>query len=135
MVHIDEAEAQELEPTEQSEQKARGEGWLALAAVTGAIIASSCCVLPLGLVLTGISGAWIVNLTALEPYKPYFLVATAIVIGFGLWHVYFKPEVVCADDSYCARPSSKWLTKSALWAGTLLVGLSATINIWAPWFY
>ena len=108
---------------------------MALGAVAGAVIASSCCVLPLGLVLTGISGAWIANLTALEPYKPYFLIVTAIVIGLGFWHVYFKPQVACADGSYCARPSSRWLTKSALWIGTALALLSATISIWAPWFY
>jgi len=85
--------------------------------------------------MTGISGAWIANLTALEPYKPYLLIATAIVIGLGFWHVYFRPQVACADGSYCAQPSSRWLTKTALWVGTLLAVLSATINIWAPWFY
>lgn len=135
MVQTDEVKAQELEPMQQGEQNASSDSWLAFGAVAGAIITASCCVLPLGLVLAGISGAWIASLTALEPYKPYFLIATAVVIGLGFWHVYFKPQVACADDSYCARPSSKWLTKSALWAGTLLAALSATINIWAPWFY
>ena len=35
----------------------------------GAILASSCCIVPLLLLSLGISGAWIGNLTALEPYK------------------------------------------------------------------
>jgi mercuric ion transport protein len=124
-----------LRAPDEAEQSSRGEGWLAAGAIAGALIASSCCILPLALVMTGISGAWIANLTALEPYKPYFLIATAIIIGLGFWHVYFRRQVACADGSYCARPSSKWLTKTALWAGTLLAALSATINIWAPWFY
>jgi len=33
-----------------------------------AAAASSCCILPLALFTVGISGAWIANLTALEPY-------------------------------------------------------------------
>ncbi len=47
--------------------------WLATASIVGAIVASSCCIAPLLFVSVGISGAWIGNLTALEPYKIYFL--------------------------------------------------------------
>ena len=135
MAHADEAEAQELTSTRQTDQAARREGWLAFSAMSGGVLVTSCCVLPLALVLTGVSGAWIGNLTMLEPYKPYFLAVTAIVIGTGFWHVYFKPQVACAEGSYCARPSSAWLTKGALWIATLLALLSATITWWAPWFY
>src|SRR3546814_9143726 len=45
--------------------------WVAAGALIGAGLASACCVVPLLLVMLGISGAWIANLTALEPYKPY----------------------------------------------------------------
>ena len=44
-----------------------------------AILASTCCLGPLVLVALGFSGAWIGNLTALEPYKPIFAV---IALGF-----------------------------------------------------
>lgn len=37
-----------------------------------AILASTCCLGPLVLVALGVSGAWIGNLTALEPYRPVF---------------------------------------------------------------
>ena len=53
-------------------------GWLAAGGIIGAIVASSCCILPLVLVLAGVSGAWIGSLTALDPYKPYFIVVTPI---------------------------------------------------------
>src|SRR3546814_19523278 len=39
----------------------------------------------------GISGAWIANLTALEPYKPYVAMITLPLLGYGFWPVYFKP--------------------------------------------
>lgn len=109
--------------------------WLAAAGIFGALIASSCCVAPLLLVTLGISGAWIGNLTALEPYKPYFIAATIILLGAGFWYVHFKPKKACEEGSYCARPSSARITKSALWFATLLVIISATVDFWAPLFY
>jgi hypothetical protein len=50
--------------------------FVAAGGVLGALAASSCCILPLVLFSLGISGAWIGNLTALAPYKPYFAAAT-----------------------------------------------------------
>ena len=38
-----------------------------------AVLASSCCLGPLVLVLLDVSGAWISNLTRLEPDRPFFL--------------------------------------------------------------
>ena len=54
-------------------------GWLAAGGVLGAVLASACCIGPLVLLTLGISGAWIANLTALEPYKELFAV---IALGF-----------------------------------------------------
>ncbi len=108
---------------------------LAAGGIVGAIIAASCCVVPLVLVTLGVSGAWISSLTALEPYKPYFLTVTAILLGAGFWHVYFNPKRACADGSYCARPRSGRITQTALWLATALALLAATVDYWAPLFY
>lgn len=110
-------------------------GWLAAGGVIGAILASACCVVPLLLVTIGVSGAWIGNLTALEPYKPYVAFVTMGLIGLGFWRVYFQPKVACEDGSYCARPESSLITKSALWIGAFVTLLAITINWWAPLFY
>lgn len=109
--------------------------WLAAGGIVGAILASACCVVPLVLVTLGISGAWIGNLTALEPYKPYVATVTLGLIGFGFWHVYFKPKPECVEGSYCARPQSSLITKSALWIGFVMTVLALTIDWWAPLFY
>lgn len=101
----------------------------------GALIASSCCILPLVLLSLGISGTWIGSLTALEPYKPIFLAVTGLVLAAGFWHVYFKEKSVCEDESYCARPMSGVVIQSVLWIATVIALLSATINFWAPLFY
>ena len=110
-------------------------GLLAAGGLLGAVLASSCCIVLLLLVTLGIGGAWMGNLTALEPYKPYFVVATLVFLGLGYWQVYFKPKPVCESDSYCASPTSGRVTKVALWLATVLVLLAITINYWAPFFY
>ena len=74
----------------------------ATGSVIGAILASSCCIVPLVLVTLGASGAWIGNLTVLEPYKPLFATVTFVFLGFGYWQVYRKREVDCEKGSYCA---------------------------------
>jgi len=103
--------------------------------VVGAFLASACCIVPLLLVTLGVSGAWIGNLTMLEPYKPYIAAATLVPLGFGFWQVYFKPKTVCEPGSYCARPRSAIITKTALWLATVFIVLAITIGWWAPLFY
>lgn len=118
----------------QSDGKGR-EKLFAAGGIVGALIASSCCIVPLVLVSLGISGTWIGRLTALEPYKPLFLAATGLALAAGFWQVYFKPETVCEDESYCARPMSGLITQSTLWIASVIAVLSASIDFWAPLFY
>lgn len=111
------------------------QGWFAAGGLVGAILASSCCIVPLVLVTLGVSGAWIGNLTALEPYKPYFAGAALVLIGLGFRQVYFKSKPACVEGSYCARPQSALLTRFLLWFATVLVLLALTVNWWAGFFY
>ena len=90
---------------------------------------------PLLFVTLGISGAWIGNLTALEPYKPYFTGIALIFIGLGFRQVYFKAKPACVEGSYCAKPQSAVIAKTALWLSTVIVLLALTISWWAPLFY
>ena len=113
----------------------RGGGLLAWASLLGAVVASSCCIVPLVLVMLGIGGAWMSNLTGLEPYKPYFVGATVVLLGLGYWHVYFRSRQACTPGSYCARPVSARITKTLLWLATIIVLLAATVSFWAPLFY
>ena len=45
-----------------------------------AILASACCLGPLVLIALGFSGAWIGNLTVLEPYRPIFIGAALVAL-------------------------------------------------------
>lgn len=124
-----------LSSQDRTDQSDRRGGGLATLSVVGAFLASACCIVPLLLVTLGVSGAWIGNLTMLEPYKPYISAATLVPLGFGFWQVYFKAKPACVPGSYCARPHSSVIAKTALWAATILIALASTIGWWAPLFY
>ena len=114
--------------------KVKTQGWLAAGGVIGAILASSCCVVPFALFTLGISGAWISNLTALEPYQPIFAAVTIGFLGYGFYLVYRKPRGACAEGSYCAKPSSGRIAKIGLWTATVLVIVALGFPKLAPLF-
>jgi mercuric ion transport protein len=113
---------------------AKRAGLLAAGGILAAIAAASCCVVPFALFLLGIGGAWIGNLTALEPYQPLFAVSALSAIGYGFYLVYRRPEVACEDGSYCASPKSMRLAKTGLWTATTLVAVAVAFPRVAPLF-
>lgn len=123
--------AQESYSMESSMRKA---GLASMAGILAALAAASCCVVPFALFILGISGAWISNLTALEPYQPIFAAVTFCFLGYGFYLVYRKPKAACAEDSYCAKPSSGRTTKIGLWTATVLVIIALGFPKLAPLF-
>ncbi|MBI1180517.1 MAG: mercury transporter MerT [Alphaproteobacteria bacterium] len=89
--------------------------------ILAALGAASCCVVPFALFTLGVSGAWIGDLTALEPYQPVFAAIAVACLGYGFYLVYRRPKVACAEASYCASPSSGRLAKIGLWTALVLV--------------
>jgi mercuric ion transport protein len=118
----------DLNPSVPDSRKAH---MIAAGGFLGALAASTCCIIPLILFSLGISGAWIGNLTALEPYKPIFIVITLGFLGYGYWMVYRKPKA-CAEGETCARPLPSRLVKIALWASTILIVIALFWNWIAP---
>nr|WP_255561580.1 mercuric transporter MerT family protein [Pseudohoeflea sp. DP4N28-3] len=106
-------------------------GMLAAGGLLGAIVASSCCILPLVLFSLGISGAWIGNLTALAPYQPVFAVVTLGLLGYGHYLVYWKPRR-CAEGDACARQLPDRAVKVALWSATMLIAAALVFPYAAP---
>ncbi|MDE2379861.1 mercuric transporter MerT family protein [Bradyrhizobium sp.] len=123
-------------PAADFSESERGEvGWqrlIAAGGILGALAASSCCIVPLILFSIGIGGAWIGNLTALAPYKPFFVGGTAGLLGYGFYLVYWKPRRACADGAACARPIPSGLIRAALWIATVLVVAAFAFDYVAP---
>lgn len=118
----------------QAEPSARRAGLISVGGILAALGAASCCVVPFALFTLGISGAWISNLTALAPYQPIFAAVTFGLLGYGFYLVYRKPKVACADDSYCAKPSSGRSAKIGLWTATVLVAIALGFPQLVPLF-
>lgn len=112
-----------------------GNGRGALAAgVLAALLASACCLGPLVLLTLGVSGAWIGNLTALDPYRPIFL-GMALVALFFAWRRIFRPARACAPDDACAVPQMQTANRVFFWIVTALVLIALVFPYLMPLFY
>jgi len=99
-----------------------------------AILASACCLGPLLLVTLGLGGAWIGNLTKLEPYRPFFLTA-ALVAMFFAWRRIYRPAAVCKPAEVCAIPQVRRTYKIVFWIVAALVLIALGFPYVLPWFY
>ena len=105
---------------------------IAAGSLTGALAASSCCILPLVLFGLGVSGAWIGNFTQLAPYQPYFVAVTIAFLACGYWLVYRSSRLACADGALCARPLPNRLMKASLIVATVLIVAALGVDLLAP---
>lgn len=96
--------------------------------------ASACCVGPLLLLSLGIGGAWIGHLTALEPYRPIFIVLTVLFLGLAFRKLYVVPQT-CAVEDNCIADRTRRVQKILFWVFLpLSIALVATPWI-LPLFY
>ena len=93
---------------------------LSLAGIVAAIGAASCCVIPFLLFALGVSGAWIGNLTALEPYQPISAAVSLGFIGWGAWRLRRKAKIACAEG-YCATDRADRIAQIGLWTAAVLI--------------
>src|SRR5260370_32285487 len=106
--------------------KGRASRLLAAGGILAALGAASCCVIPFALFTLGVSGAWIGNLTALEPYQPIFAAVSLSFISFRPLRLPQKRQVVSAAG-YCATPQSDRFAQIGLLTATLLPLLPAAV--------
>ena len=116
-----------------SKPQKNGSGALVAGGIA-AILASACCLGPLVLLSVGVSGAWIANLTMLEPYRPFFIGAALIALFFG-WRRIFRPAEACKPGEVCAIPQVQTAYKLIFWIVAALVLVALGFPYVAPLFY
>lgn len=99
-----------------------------------AVLASACCLGPLILVSIGLSGAWIGQLTRLEPLRPWFLLISVIALVFAYLRIY-RPAAACQPGEVCAIPAVRRAYKVLFWIVVALVVIAFAYPYVAPWFY
>lgn len=100
-----------------------------------AFAASLCCLGPLVLVALGVSGAWIANLTALEPYRPVFIGVALVLMGLAWRRIYRAPSAdACEPGTLCAVPQTNRVYKIMFWLVSALVLLALAFPLIVPFF-
>ncbi len=119
--------------------KAQGDGF-SKATLTGGLLAgllaSACCVGPLVLVTAGVSGAWISNLTLLEPYRWIFIGIALVFMALAWRRIYRAPAAAdCEPGTACALPQINRGYRVMFWVVSALVLLAFAFPYFAPLFY
>jgi mercuric ion transport protein len=105
-----------------------------IASVLAGIGASLCCVAPLILMSLGLGGAWMANLSTLEPMRPVFLLLALFFIGLAFRKLYPAPSL-CEPGKPCSSSESIRKQRFIFWGvSILLLGLLAFPWL-APLFY
>ena len=105
-----------------------------LAGGVAALLASACCLGPLVLLAVGFSGAWIANLSLLEPYRPIFIAAALLALWFA-WRRIWRPVAACQPGEACAIPRVRRAYKVVFTLVGALVLIALTFPYVAHWFY
>jgi copper chaperone CopZ len=111
-------------PSQPAKTDGRATLWAALGSVASAAVASACCWLPLLLLASGLSAAWVS--AAFERLRPFFLLVAAGLLGAGFYLNYFRKES-CGPGQACAVPNPKLgrFNRVMLWVATVVVSAVA----------
>ena len=75
-----------------------------------ALLASSCCILPIAAAFLGVTGVGVASF--IEPYRPYLLIASIVLLGIAWWSLWKKiqkaQQCQCKPASY--QKQIAWLT-------------------------
>ena len=105
-----------------------------LTGALAALLASTCCLGPLLLLGLGVSGAWIGDLTVLEPWRPLFIAWALAALGLAARRLWRRAPA-CGAGAMCALPHRRRRYKLMFGAVVLLVGVALAFPWLAPLFY
>lgn len=85
----------------------------------GAILASSCCIIPIVFFNLGIGGAWLANLAVLQPYRIHFIAVAGLLFAVGLF--FYIRSLRCTTET-CPpdKKKNRWVLVSLVISGALI---------------
>ena len=98
-----------------------------------ALAASACCFGPLVLVLLGLGGVGAA--LALEPYRPYILGVTVLLLGAAFYLTYRRAPSNCGPGEVCTVTRTGRTVRILLWVITFLVLLIATFPYYSVYLF
>ena len=103
-----------------------------LAGIGAALAASACCIGPVAMSLLG-AGALGAAAAQLEPLRPLFIAATALLIGVTFYRAYrTAPAVESCEDDACS-PRSRRGPRLLAWTAVLVAGVLIAFPYYIGW--
>ena len=97
----------------------------AVVSIVAALAASTCCIGPVVFSLMG-AGALSAASTKMEPYRPWFLAATAVMLG-GAFYAAYRPLAVDVCDAERCAPRSRTMARLLVWIAAIVAALLITL--------
>ena len=108
-----------------------GSSWLGVGALLAAVGASVCCVLPVVVAFAGVGSAAFGAM--FEPYRPYMIGATVLLLGFAFYRAYRPQATECAPGESCAVPENRRRQRLLLWIVAIVAMLLLTFPYYINW--
>ena len=89
--------------------------------IAASLTASICCLGPLALLATGVSGAWMSNLMFLERYQPILITVTLLAFALAGRSIFFETESL--SESECCEERGPGWKKSAVFVASSCLAL------------
>jgi mercuric ion transport protein len=105
---------------------------LAGGALGAAVAASICCIGPLLLAVAGLGGGAL--LLRFTPLRPFFLIATALLLA-GAFVLTYRREETCEAENACANPRTRRIQRLSLWIATFIIVLLAAFPYYATYLF
>ena len=103
---------------------------LILGGIAASLTASICCLGPLALLATGVSGAWMSNLMFFERYQPILIAATLLAFVLAGRNAFFTTNAVDENDR-CEERAPDWKKASVFAASSCLALVFIRSEYWS----
>jgi mercuric ion transport protein len=104
----------------------------AVVGVGAALAASACCIGPVVFTLLG-AGALSAASLELVPYRPWFMAATALIMGIGFYSAYRPLPDECSTDGVCT-PRSRRAARIVMWIAAVAAVVLVAFPFYIGWF-
>lgn len=104
---------------------------LLIAAILASVTASVCCLGPFLLLATGLSGAWMGSVMAVESFQPYLVSAALLLMLIAAWQLITLRA--CKSDTGCEISTPNPIDSSiGFFLSLILVLILITSEYWIP---
>jgi len=104
----------------------------AIAGIGAAVVASACCIGPVAFSLIGV-GALGASAVKLEPYRPWFIGFTVLLVGVAFYGAYRPLPAESCADGVCS-PRSRRVARALAWIAAIVAAILIGFPHYIGWF-